>query len=127
MDAYTWTIGDWYALIEHNPNLAINLGFAYVDSYRGYYDQGACAVEYPDDNNRISELKEHLDKLTSGDIFCGYKGGEYTYNRDNYLFFVEDSAWTYTQKEMLENIFGENFGYVVSWMNLRNARVILAE
>ena len=56
-----------------------------VDSWRGSYNLPAIgwAQKTP---ITVKELLEELNTATSGRIYYGYKGGEYTFNEDHDLY-----------------------------------------
>lgn len=61
-----------------------------LDSYRGYYCE--CAVEFGgpyaahDKHMTVERLTELVDAALGGDVFHGYKGGEYKFNSDTPLW-----------------------------------------
>lgn len=74
-----------------------------VDSWRGIYAEPALGwspsgysksgpVKYP----TVGDLLIELDRATSGDIFCGWKGGEYAYSDNDTLHVDNPGDCTYT-------------------------------
>lgn len=56
-------------------------------SWRGIYAEPAIFFESTDEYVPILELKETLDELTSGKVFEGYKGGEFSYDCADEIHF----------------------------------------
>lgn len=57
----------------------LTLAYKPVDcgSWRGEYAEPCIFVE--SEEGKLSDFIQFLDKLASGEVFCGYKGGKYTY------------------------------------------------
>lgn len=56
-----------------------------IDSWRGSYNLPAIGwAQKPP--STVKELLEELNTATSGRIYYGYKGGEYTFNEDQDLY-----------------------------------------
>ena len=56
-------------------------------SWRGIYAEPAIFFESTDEYISISELKGILDELTSGEVFDGYKGGEFSFDCADEIHF----------------------------------------
>lgn len=61
-------------------------------SWRGIYAEPAIFFKSADKYVPISELKEILDELTSGKVFEGYKGGEFSYDCADEIHF--EYSWS---------------------------------
>ncbi len=72
------TVKQFRSLCKKHGDL--QLGFKPVDcgSWRGIYAEPCIFVE--DGQAKLSDFLPFLDQLISGEIFYGYKGGDYTYN-----------------------------------------------
>lgn len=56
-------------------------------SWRGIYTEPAIFFENAEEYIPISELRKILDELTSGKVFEGYKGGEFSYDCADEIHF----------------------------------------
>jgi hypothetical protein len=69
-----------------------------LDSYRGYYEQLAIEPEMGGDGKKVT-VEEFLKRLEEavGATFTGYKGGEFTMDRDTPIWIAEysmSSPWS---------------------------------
>lgn len=58
-----------------------------IYSYRGYYRLPS--VMPSDEPSTVGALIAEIDKALSGEVYTGYKGGEYVYNRSHPLFVAD--------------------------------------
>ena len=61
-------------------------------SWRGIYAEPAIFFESDDEYVPISELIELFNELTSGKVFDGYKGGEFSYDCADEIHF--EYSWS---------------------------------
>lgn len=57
-----------------------------VASYRGYYDMPALGYDRIYGDMTVEKLREELERATNGVTYCGWKGGDFTYTKDNFLW-----------------------------------------
>lgn len=69
-----------------DPDMVIDGIGVGLDSYRGYYNQ----LAFPKGSATVSELLEDA-KNAVGDVFTGYKGGEYIMYRDTEVWVANYS------------------------------------
>ena len=61
-------------------------------SWRGIYAEPSIFFESAEEYIPISELRKILDELTSGKVFEGYKGGEFSYDCADEIHF--EYSWS---------------------------------
>lgn len=66
------------------------------NSWRGIYAEPAIGWE-PDGETKVSDLILELNRLTSGEVFYGWKGGEYTYTDSDTLHVDNPGRYTCTE------------------------------
>lgn len=72
------TIGEVMDELRKLPrNTAVAYGFGNPHSYRGSYD--LCAFE-PVTDTTVGQMLDACERAISGEVFKGYKGGDYTYD-----------------------------------------------
>lgn len=95
-----WTLGQMIdALKGRNPDAQVRFTFANmcvfgVDSYRGYYEDLALDVDFFRHADPKKKTKLQLDtrgllsllEQSVGQVFTGYKGGDYEASRDTALW-----------------------------------------
>lgn len=87
------TVDALIAKLETMPSAAPLKGLsAEADSYRGYYNH--VAIE-PGAGTTAGELAEHLRRKL-GTTMHGYKGGDYTFGGDCYVFVAEYGSTGYS-------------------------------
>lgn len=80
-----------------------------ANSWRGSYDEPAIGwSENFGEESTVGKFLEQLDELTSGKIYYGWKGGEFTYNEHHTLHI--DNAGQSTETEI--SAITEKYGIV---------------
>ena len=85
------TIGDLIVLLKNcDEDSGVEYDFTYmspttVDSWRGVYAEPALGYEKNGDV-KVRDLIKELEHATSGVKYHGWKGGEYSYDKDQELF-----------------------------------------
>jgi len=84
------TIGEVIDALEAaNPESSVHFAFGHttpttVGSWRGIYADAALGWQ-EDGGITVAELLKNLKESIDGEVFHGWKGGKYTYNRDTTL------------------------------------------
>ena len=78
-----------------------------VSSWRGVYREpaiGWAATGYSGGGDQITveEFLAELEKATSGKVYIGWKGGEFTYTNENTLHVDNPGEWTSTEITAVE-------------------------
>ena len=106
------TIGEVIdALKTADPKHCVTFAFAgcvptTVNSWRGIYAEAALGYEAGDYGAKeviVKELLERLEQAIAPDAeFCGWKGGDYRYNRDTPLHIDNPGRCTHTELTRVE-------------------------
>lgn len=77
-----------------------------VRSWRGIYAEPALGwkVISWDEGHTVESLIEELNKAISGNVFYGYKGGEFQYDGDEPLHIDNDGEYTNTEISHIEDL-----------------------
>lgn len=71
-----------------------------INSYRGYYNQPA--IGWGDRcNGKVKDFLDQLNECTSGKVYQGYKGGDYTYDDDDELYVAN---WGHSHDVIISHI-----------------------
>lgn len=57
-----------------------------VASYRGYYDMPALGYDRIYGDMTVEKLREELENATDGRTYTGWKGGDFSYTKDDFLW-----------------------------------------
>lgn len=98
------------ALSKANPDVQVRFAFGgvvptRVDSWRGVYAEPALGFKYEGRNTdgpTAAALLAELRKAISGEVYSGWKGGEYTYRAKDTLHIDNPGAWTQTELTRVE-------------------------
>lgn len=92
----SYSITDVLNLCENNYIKIDGMKITGYGSWRGSYDEPCIYVQEDVDECITSgDILTTINSLTNGDVFYGYKGGEYTYDVNNMLNFEPTyKAWT---------------------------------
>lgn len=77
-------------LLTLPQDAVIRHGFGEPRSYRGDYSE--CAFE-PAERVTVASMVAHVERALSGEVFEGYKGGEYTFNEVTPCYIEEWGEW----------------------------------
>lgn len=82
----------------------LNLAYKPVDcgSWRGVYAEPCIFVNR--EEGKLSDFIPYLDRLVSGEVFYGYKGGEYTYKDHDDINVEGDPRSYYGDESMIFNV-----------------------
>lgn len=89
---YDITLGEFYDKIKSYPQDIMDFRITDVFSWRGIYKEPCCSL-----STERTTKQENLDMLRRliNEVFCGYKGGEYTYTFDDFINFeCDESAYS---------------------------------
>lgn len=83
------TLGEFYDKIESYPQDTMDFRITDVFSWRGVYAEPCCSL-----STERTTKQENLDMLRrlTNEVFCGWKGGEYTYTFDDLIHFEYDEG-----------------------------------
>ncbi len=94
-------------LKKQNPEKRLVMGLGKPDSYRGYYDQLAFPLQ---PNVTVGEMIASAE-LAIGTTYQGYKGGDFTMDKDTY---VHVAGYGSTGSELSYGLIDEMLKYEVN-------------
>lgn len=86
------TLGEMKELFSSYPkDTVLDYGIDDVFSWRGSYDEPCFNIT---ENVTVGECLAHIEHALDG-LFCGWKGGEYSYHEESPVNFErEDGVWS---------------------------------
>lgn len=85
------TLGELIEALEPYPSGTRIEGLGYFASYRGFYED--LAICQDGDLSTVGDMLAEC-RAAMGEIFCGYKGGDYVMGRNTPIWVVKEHSMT---------------------------------